>query len=300
MPSSARGPSAASPATRRDLYRQGDVRGRYRACNEVMQRPPQIDRDEREQIAHLAEIGVTALAFVFVGLLIVEYAVPLTTTQMRWVELGGWLIWLVFAVDFVVRLATAESWSAYLRHNWLAALAVILPAFRVFRAARAVRAVRSLRVARLVTGTNRGAGALRRIAGFAGAGYVVVLTLLVWLLGSAGITYLERGQPGATIRSLPEGLWWSATTLIQQGSDRQPATHEGRVLAVLMMVFALTVSGYITAALATFLLDRRADRTRANGSSVQSRVPPYVPPRHDATDTSIPDRSPALDRPRQR
>ncbi len=141
----------------------------------------------------------------------------------------------------------------------------------------ATRTARSVSVARLVTGTNRGARALRRVVGFAGAGYVVVLTVIIWLLGAAGIAYLERGQGGATITSFPAALWWSATTLIQQGSDRHPVTAEGRVLAVLLMIFALAVSGYITAVLATYLLGRRQDD--AVTAATRSRPPEHVPAR---------------------
>lgn len=232
--------------------------------------------DEREQISHLAEIAVTGLSFVFVGLLVVEFALPLSATQARWLELAGWVIWVVFALDFVIRFAVADAKLAYLRTHWLTALAVMLPAFRVFRALRALRAARSLRLARLVTGTNRGARALRRIGSFAGAGYVAALTALVWLLGAAGIVYLERGQPDTTITSFPEALWWSATTLIQQGSEQHPETAEGRILGVMVMIFALAVSGYITAALAAFLLGRRQAQADTE-MAARAVAPNYVP-----------------------
>jgi voltage-gated potassium channel len=219
------------------------------------------------------------LSFIFLGLLVVEYVLTLTPAQARWLELAGWVIWLVFAMDFIGRFALADAKGAYVRRNWLTVLALVLPAVRIFRAARAVRAARSLHLARLVTGTNRGARALRRVVGFAGAGYVVVLTCVVWLLGAAGIVYLERGQPAATITSFPAALWWTGTTLIQQGSTHQPITAEGRVLAILLMVFALAISGYLTAVLAAYLLGRRQEEMAATTAVVQDRVPSYVPPR---------------------
>jgi voltage-gated potassium channel len=251
-----------------------------RCCTGDMANPLNLDPDERQEIDQLAEISLTSLAFVFLGLLVAEYAFALTPEQARWVELAGWVIWLAFALDFIVRFALADAKVAYVRRNWLTVLALVLPAFRVFRAARAVRAVRSLRLARLVTGTNRGANALRRVVGFAGAGYVFVLTVVVWVLGSAGIIYLERGQPGATIGTFPQALWWTATSLIQQGSEQNPVTAEGRVLAVLIMIFALAISGYITAVLAAYLLGRRQENERNAGTRERrEHVPSYVPPR---------------------
>ena len=240
--------------------------------------PLHLDAEERAQVSDITEIALTALSLLFLVLLVVEYALQLTPSQARWLGVAGWLIWLIFAVDFVVRFALAASKSEYLKRNWLTALALVLPAVRIFRLARAVRAVRSLRLARLVTGTNRGARALRRVVGFAGAGYIVVLTLVVWLLGAAGMVYLERGQAGASITSFPEALWWTATTLIQQGSAQHPVTAEGRVLATLIMVFALAVSGYITAVLAAYLLGRRQDEA-AVATASHAGLPDYVPAR---------------------
>jgi voltage-gated potassium channel len=232
----------------------------------------EFDRKERESLAGLIEVALTALAFVFVALLIIEYAFALTPDESRWVDLAGWTIWAIFTIDFVVRFALAGEKTRFLRSNWIAGIAMVLPAFRVLRVLQALRVLRSVRLVRLVAGTNRGARALSRVVGFAGAGYVVLLTLLVIPLAAAGISWLERGQPGATITSFGGALWWAATTVIQQGSERHPATPEGQVLGVLLMIYALAVSGYITAALATFLLGRRQQ-----AGATTRRVPDHVP-----------------------
>ena len=237
-----------------------------------------LDRDEREALSGLIDAALTGLAFVFLAVLIVEYAFQLTPAQMRWLELAGWLIWAIFTVDFVVRLALAPDKGRFLRGNWLSALAIVLPAFRVFRVLRALRVLRTVRLVRLVTGANRGARALGRVAGFAGAGYVVLLTALVMPLAAAGLVWLERGQRDASITSFGEALWWSATTVIQQGSERHPATAEGRVLGMLLMVYALAVSGYITATLAAFLLGQRRQADAAT-SPPPDHVPRPHPPR---------------------
>jgi voltage-gated potassium channel len=216
-----------------------------------------LDDDERQALAALEHLVLTALAFVFLALLLIEFTANLSPAESRWVSLAGWIIWAIFTADFVGRFAFADAKLDFLRANWLSALAVLLPAFRVFRIFETVRAIRSLRLIRAVAGTNRGARALRRIGGFAGVGYVLVLTILVIVLGAGGIAWLERGQPRATITSFWDGLWWAATTVIQQGSQQAPVTPEGRVLAVLLMIYSLGITGYVAGALATLLIGRR-------------------------------------------
>src|SRR4051794_40501234 len=42
-------------------------------------------------------------------------------------------IWVVFVVDFALRLLLAPERLTYLRRNWLTALSLIVPAFRIGR-----------------------------------------------------------------------------------------------------------------------------------------------------------------------
>jgi voltage-gated potassium channel len=43
----------------------------------------------------------------------------------------GTLIWVVFIIDFAVRLLISPDTIRYLKKNWLTAVALILPALRV-------------------------------------------------------------------------------------------------------------------------------------------------------------------------
>lgn len=227
-----------------------------------------LDPIERDDLTTLVELALTALSFIFIVLVVVEFAVDLTPAWSRRLQLAGYIIWAIFSIEFVVRLALADSKGRFLRSHWLAGLAVILPFFRIFRAARALRAARSLRLARLVTSTNRGMGALRRVAGAGGFVYVAGLTALVLVLSGAGIYSLERNNPDSAIDSWGEGIWWAATTIATLGAEHYPVSPEGRVLGLLVMIFGLAVSGYITAALAVFLLGSRDEKERAETAAL--------------------------------
>lgn len=170
-------------------------------------------------------------------------------------------IWIVFILDFLLRLVLAPRKRVYLRHNWLTALALLVPALRVFRVfvafrfLRVARAARGLRLFRVVSSLNRGMRALGRSMGRRGFGYAVALTALVTTVGAAGMYAFEPGG----LESYGEALWWTAMLMTTIGSEYWPRTAEGRLLALLLSLYALGVLGYVTAALASFFVGRDAE-----------------------------------------
>jgi voltage-gated potassium channel len=93
-----------------------------------------------------------------------------------------------------------------------------------------------------------------------GFGYVMVLTLILVLVGAAGIynfeSTIETGR-----QALPNygtALWWTAMLITTVGSEYWPQTAEGRILTFILAVYAFAVFGYITATLATFFIDSDA------------------------------------------
>jgi voltage-gated potassium channel len=174
-------------------------------------------------------------------------------------------IWLLFILDFIVRLTLAPNRLAYVRGNWLTALSLLVPALRIgrlFVAARTLRAVsaaRGLRLVRAVTSLNRGMGALGATMRRRGVAYVVVLTIAVTLAGAAGMYALEpRAGAGSGFSNFGDSLWWTGMIMTTMGSAYWPLTPEGRILAFLLSLFAIGVFGYITATLASFFIDRDA------------------------------------------
>lgn len=175
----------------------------------------------------------------------------------------GVVIWIIFLIEFAVRFLLAPEKMPFLRRNWLTVLALALPALRVFRALRLVRAARALRSARLVriVGTaNRSMTALRSTLRRRQFGYVAGLTVLIVLLGAAGMVNFEpAGEVEGGFTSYGHALWWSAMLVTSIGSDFWPQTTEGRILALLLSVYGLAVFGYITASFASFFVGRDAE-----------------------------------------
>jgi voltage-gated potassium channel len=197
-----------------------------------------------------------------IGLLVLELLDTLGPVWNARIRAAQVAIWAVFVIAFAVELAFAPSKLTYLKRNWLIAVSVFLPAVRVFRVFRAfrvlrgVRAVRSLSLLRLVATLNRGTRALTLFLRKGQVAYLLSLTIIVTLTLAAGTYYLERNQPEASILSFPDALWWASTIVTTISSPLEPVTTEGRLLGILLRIFGVAVIGYLTAAIAVFLLGR--------------------------------------------
>jgi voltage-gated potassium channel len=224
---------------------------------------PIADRNERWAVLHdledWLEWPMIVLALAWFGLFIVEVTRGLTPFLFG----ATILIWALFIADFGLRLFLAPDRGGYLRRNWLTAMALVVPALRVFRvfaalrAVQAARVVRGTRLLRAVSSVNRGIRALGATMKRRGFGYVLAATALVVVLGAAGILGLER-DAGGPITTFGTALWWSAMMMTTMGADIWPTTPEGRILAVLLAVYAFTIFGYVAATLATYFVGQDA------------------------------------------
>jgi voltage-gated potassium channel len=156
-----------------------------------------------------------------------------------------WAIWGLFVVDYVVRLCLADNrWHWFLRHLLDFAI-VTLPL---------LRPLRLLRLLVLIE-------VLQKAIGDAFRGRIVVYTVsgvvLLIYTSSLAVFDKERYLHGATINSFGKALWWSITTVTTVGyGDVYPVTNTGRVIAVLLMIGGISLVGVVTAALASWIIDR--------------------------------------------
>lgn len=226
---------------------------------------PEIERERNEILAQIEdwlETPVMILGIVWLVLIVID----LTGKLSPFLNAVLLFIWGVFVFDFALRFWLAPRKLAFLRSHWLTALSLFVPALRIGRLARIVRVLRPLRGTRLlslVSSFNRGMRILRATLQNNGFSYVALLTLIITLLGSAGIFAFEGPVSGGSITSYGEALWWTAMIMATMGSDYWPQTAEGRLLTLLLALYAFAVFGYVTATLATFFLGRRADAVGA-------------------------------------
>ncbi|MCF6388393.1 potassium channel family protein [Mycobacterium sp. MBM] len=197
-----------------------------------------------------AEWPLAGVALIFLTAYAVEVlAQPRGST----VELIIWASWLVFAVDYVVRLTLApQRWRWFYRHL-IDLMIVALPLLRPLRLVRLLILIKTL----------------QKAAGSAIRGRVVLYTVsgavLLVFVASLAVLDAERGAPGAYITDFGEALWWSVTTITTVGyGDLTPITTTGRVVAVLLMIGGITLVGSITATLASWIVERVSDDRAAD------------------------------------
>jgi voltage-gated potassium channel len=209
------------------------------------------------RIEHWFDLPLAVLGGVWLLLLVLEFVYGATPAM----EIAGNVIWGAFLLEFGVRLLVAPKKGWFLRKNWLTALSLALPALRVLRFARIVRVlrvgrgIRALRVARLLTSFNRGMRALGSTMRTRGFPYVLALTVGVLVLGAAGMFAFERDDGNAVgFATFGAALWWTAMLLTTMGSEYWPRSPEGRLVCLLLSIYAFAVFGYITATLASFFI----------------------------------------------
>jgi voltage-gated potassium channel len=183
------------------------------------------------------------LAFVFLVVLIVPLAQPLSSGVAAAFAAANVVIWIIFTADYLIRLWLAPDRREYVRTHIIDLMVVAVPF---------LRGLRLLRVVAIVVAAARRAGglAVRQVTLYAvGIATVVISVSAVVVLDA------ERAAPDATIETLGDALWWAVTTVTTVGyGDLYPTTATGRVTAGLLMVTGIALVGVVTAAVAAWFV----------------------------------------------
>lgn len=227
-----------------------------------------VIKGERSVLLHnltkMTDKAMIALAFVWIGLMIGDFLGKLTPPL---VILNN-VIWAIFGIDFAVKFVIAPHKWDFLKTHWILLISLVLPAFRLLRILQALSALRALSLVRILTSLNVGISQLTDAMGRRGLGWITVITIIVLFGGAAGMYNLENPrqlasqgfasvvQQGGGLHSYSDAVWWTAMLMTTIGSQYWPVTTAGRALCFLLSMFSLGVFGYITAALASFFVDK--------------------------------------------
>lgn len=209
----------------------------------------------REMLGRLfdrVEFLYMVLGFGYLGIYSVQVLVEPPADIYASLELVAEVIFWIFAVDVVLRIIHAGgellTWKgalAFLRENWLALLALLLPAFRSLRVLRVIVVLRGLEPY-LNTRSSR-------------VGMIVGVTFpLILYTAALSIYEAERYADGSNIQSFGDAVWWSIASVTTVGyGDKFPVTADGRVIATFLMVIGIGLFSALTALLAAWVMGDR-------------------------------------------
>lgn len=214
-----------------------------------------------KRLERFFELPMIILGFVWLALLIIELVYQTSPV----LETFGLIIWGVFILDFIIKFIVAPEKGPFLKRNVLTVISLIVPAFRILRVARILRFIRfsrGLRLVKVVGSLNRGMRALSATMKRRAFGYVILLSVIVLFGGAAGMYAFEKDIEGG-LSDYGTSLWWTSMILTTMGSEYWPRTFEGRLLCIILALYAFAVFGYVTATIASFFIGRDAEDKRA-------------------------------------
>jgi voltage-gated potassium channel len=171
---------------------------------------------------------------------------------------ANWLIWSIFIAELAFILTVAPRKTAALKAHWLDVIIILVtaPAFgRLLASLRLVRLVRLLRLFRLTAIVTRAVQRERVISSGATFRLVALLTLVIVVLSGSVEALVDSGDFPSTW----DGIWWAVVTVTTVGyGDLKPTTVEGRIIAMVVMLFGIGFLSVLTATVASYFV--KSDR----------------------------------------
>ena len=195
-------------------------------------------------------------------------------------ESSGWvgivvgiITWLVFAVDYLVRVRRLVRYGHTGRGRFDLFVVVVTAPWFLLPGAQLGRFAVLLRLARLARLVVASRGS-RRLFGRLG-GVVVVAAGVVVL--SSLVAYYAEHPSNPQFATVGDALWWGIVTLTTVGyGDIVPTTPTGRWAAVTIMITGIAILGILAGSLASFfgLDDSRTGTASRAGEPARTAVTP--------------------------
>jgi voltage-gated potassium channel len=227
-------------------------------------------QDAYDRFSAATDLPLTVLALVWLPVLVIPFAVRLSSGVAHTFNAIDYFVWAVFVVEYLVRLYLVPSRRSFVTHHVVDLAVIVLPVLRPIRALRLLRLFRLTRVAAVLANALRRA---RDILTHRGLHFVLLTVLgLIFVCSRLELAF-EDSARGSTIHTFGDALWWAIVTVTTVGyGDKYPVTAGGRGVAVVLMLVGIGLIGVLTATVASYFVEERSDRDKVELSDRLDRI----------------------------
>jgi len=192
------------------------------------------------------ELFISLVTAASVAAILIQYVYPLNTLQMRAVYIFDFIVVVILAIDFTIRMNASEDGRLkFVLKHWYEIPAMIpLVAFTLLEndlmtgaAARGLRLLRLFRLVQLF---------FRTLRIFEGSKYLyfVAFSTMAIIIGAFGIYIAESHEETSTVRNLGDASWLAIGTITTATyGDVYPVSIDGRAITVVLMFVGLAILG---------------------------------------------------------
>ncbi len=174
-------------------------------------------------------------------------------------------LWVAFLIEFVLRILLSVDKPAYLRKHFFIVFIIIFPFLRPLRLFPLSR----FGLLIFAEQVNDRFPAFRRYRIFE-----IILVSVVLVILSADLFLMFETTSDSLFKSFADALWFSVVTVATVGyGDVYPKTPQGRILAVLLIIFGVSIFGIVTASISSYLVEQDIkDERRSEEQKIQELV----------------------------
>ncbi|HEX9027123.1 MAG TPA: potassium channel family protein [Clostridium sp.] len=206
-----------------------------------------LEFTESEKIEWIYDVVAGIMAIIAVLIVMLEFSKTLTESAMRIINIADIVVYIIFVLDYFIRLLTAKNKKRFFKHNIVDLIAILPLGFLTSSTFGS-----AFKLLKVVSYVLRLIGNVKEILFTNGFIYALGSTIIITIMGSIGIYIFEDGI-SATITNYGDALWWSFVTVTTVGyGDISPSTGGGRFIACILMIAGIGFLSMLTSTISTF------------------------------------------------
>lgn len=197
-------------------------------------------------MARKTDIVLWVLSIPLIPMIMAELFTVISGEMRAYFEAYYAVLWVVFTLEFVLRLVVEKDRTEYLKANWFDVLVVVTPMFKILKVFSFMRfpiVFLSDRVLSILS--SFGMNFL----------YYLIFVAVVVIGGANLVLFFENQSQTADIRTFDDAAWWAVNTLSTSGAAQvQPVTFGGRVVAMVLMTLGFAIFSILIASVMSFFM----------------------------------------------